>query len=197
MFSFGPQNPSTPGAAPAALPTQLPTTSAAPIDPATAAAYALQGLGSAPIEERLPFLPPDMQFDATVDKVRIGGLDAASKVGFSFYYDFTVNQCSSPSIPAGSKFSHRTSGFMSRDAKAFAFSELKQFMCESLKKFGLTLAWNGEGMTIPNGVDPWVYAAVQMAQQDMAVGARLFIQTSRAQGKSGNSKTKASFHAAA
>lgn len=193
-FSFGPQNPSTPGAAPAVLPNQAP---AAPVDATQQILSALSGFGSAPIDERLPFLPPDMQFDVTVDKVRFGGTEPTSLVGPCFYYDLTVHQCSSPSIPAGSKFSHRTSGFNSKLGKGFAFSELKQFMCESLKKSGLTPSWTG-GASTPEQIDAaWANAAVQMAAQDLAVGARLYVQTSRVQGKSGNSKTKASFHAAA
>jgi hypothetical protein len=165
-FQFAPQN--NPGAPAAPQPVAAALGQAMappPVDIAGAIASAMQGVHDANM--RHPFLPPDGQYDLTIEDVRaVNGY----KTGLAFYIDVKVNQCNLPNLPADGKYSVRISGFNNPDAKGFAFADIKSFCYAALAQNGLTSAWNGTD-------GEWTKVINDMVSSGVCKGRRVFAQT--------------------
>jgi hypothetical protein len=134
----------TPAAPSAPAPVGFGGPAARPID----AAQALAGFGEAPIDTRDPFLPLGFAGVVRIDKTEG---KTSRNIGYAIYISCTVTRVAnagggalSGALPKGAnlggKYVMRIDGFGSADAKAFAFSDLKQFMIAALESKGLTPA---------------------------------------------------------
>lgn len=156
--------------------------------------------GQSQVADRHPELPPNGQYDITVQDFRA---NVHREAGLQFFVDTLVNQSGGVAIPAGTVCTAKIQGFNSANAVAFAIRDLRGFVRAALTKVDMRAAqalfadatdiasWNGLG--VPTGWigddARWTQLVNACVEKKPFLGQRLFVKSESKTGKAGKAKT--------
>jgi hypothetical protein len=142
------------------------------------------------LETRTPLVKEELKADVTVQGIRV---ENGRDTGLCVYVDFTINASDKPqTFKEGGYFSHRISGFDSKDALPFAMEDLALLLCE-IHADGQPHLQGQPGPKITDEIDWYDLFQQTLSAPEIYQNRRLFLQVemSKPGKKSGQAKAKA------